>query len=375
MSKLHIWIVCPASAKANNGNWQTGKRWARFLRTRYRVTLAGQWPADADASGNSAGSNSASHNPVGRNPASRNPASRNSASHNSAGRKTTGPNAGGPNDPALLIALHARRSADSLAAFAAAFPQRPAVLLLTGTDLYRDIHTDAAAQASLAGATALVLLQPAGLAELSSSLRAKSSVIYQSAPSLRPAPTTRHFFDVTLIGHLRAEKDPAAFMRAAALVTTPMVRMLHIGATLEPELGQLAATTQAACPRYRWLGPLPHAATRQRLKRSQLMVLTSHMEGGANVIIEAITSAVPVLASDISGNRGMLGDDYCGYFPVGDAAALARLIDLCAYDAAFYARLQVQCAARAPLFAPAAEQAALLQLVDNLLHRHSQSQG
>jgi glycosyltransferase involved in cell wall biosynthesis len=97
------------------------------------------------------------------------------------------------------------------------------------------------------------------------------------------------------------------------------------------------------------------------------MVIASRMEGGANVIIEAVTAGVPVLASDIAGNRGMLGDDYAGYFAMGDSDALARMIDRAQTDPAFYARLQTQCNARAALFAPAREQAALLQLLDNLL--------
>lgn len=325
MKLPHIWIVSPASAKANNGNWQSAKRWARFLRTRYRVTVAQQWP---------------------------------DAPH--------------PDDaaPELLIALHARRSAASLAAYHAAYPRRPTVLLLTGTDLYRDIRDDASAQAALRQAAALVLLQPDGLAELPPALRAKACVIYQSAATLRaPANAARRYADVCMIGHLRDEKDPLTFMRAAALVTAPDARLLHIGGALDAALGDAALATQAATPRYRWLGALSHAATRQRLKRCRLMALTSHMEGGANVIIEAVTSGVAVLASDIGGNRGMLGADYAGYFAPGDAAALARLIDRALTDAGYAVLLRSQCAARAPLFAPAAEQAALLQLVDNLLHR------
>ena len=325
MQRAHIWIVSPASAKANNGNWHTARRWARMLRARHRVTLSQEWPPADGAAGAA---------------------------------------------PALLIALHARRSAPSLAAFGAAHPARPTLLLLTGTDLYRDIQTDPAAQAALRQASALALLQAAGLAELAPALRAKAHVIYQSAPTLAAAAPARRFFDVCMVGHLRAEKDPATFMRAAALLRAPAhVRLLHIGAALEPELGRLAAATAAATPRYRWLGALGHAATRQRLKRSRLMALTSHMEGGANVIIEAITSGVPVLASAISGNRGMLGDDYAGLFAPGDAAALAALIERCVAEPAFLALLQSQCAARAPLFAPDAERAALLQLVDNLLQR------
>jgi putative glycosyltransferase (TIGR04348 family) len=314
-------IVSPALARANNGNWQTASRWARFLRARYHVDVDSAW-SDAQSA------------------------------------------------PDLLIALHARRSAPSLDAFTRAHPRRPSVLVLTGTDLYRDIRSDAQAQAALVQATRLVLLQSAGVEELPAALRTKASVIYQSAPQLRPhmPSPARRYFDICMIGHLRAEKDPVTFMRASALLTHPRARLLHIGGALEPELGEQAAATQAANAHYHWLGNLPHGATRARLKRCHAMVIASRMEGGANVIIEAVTCAVPVLASDISGNRGMLGPDYEGYFPCGDAPALARLIERSIVDTAFYQRLRAQCALRAALFSPQAEQAAVLELVDNLLN-------
>lgn len=318
--RKHILIVSPATARENNGNWQTASRWARFLRGVHDVTVAGGWsPADIA--------------------------------------------------PDLMIALHARRSAAALAAFSATHPARPSALVLTGTDLYRDIAGDLEARASLDRASALVLLQPAGLDLLPAALRAKARVIYQSAPSLRPhvpGAAPRHAA-ICMVGHLRDEKDPLTFMRASGLVTHPAARLLHIGGALDPALGQAALDAQAANPRYRWLGALPHAAARQRLKRCHAMAITSRMEGGANVIIEAVTSGVPVLASDISGNRGMLGDDYAGYFAPGDAAALARLIDRSLAAPRFDALLRRQCAARAALFAPGAEQAALRDLVDNLL--------
>ncbi|MFL6656633.1 MAG: selenoneine biosynthesis selenosugar synthase SenB [Massilia sp.] len=318
MQAKHVLIVSPASARENNGNWQTASRWSHFLRTRHRVAVApGLDPELA---------------------------------------------------PDLLIALHARRSAAALANFTEAWPERPSVLVLTGTDLYRDIEIAPEARRSLDLATRLVLLQPAGLSALTPAQRTKASVIYQSAPTMQPAShgIKRRHFDVCMIGHLRAEKDPYTFMRASTLVNSPRVRLLHIGGALESTLGQAASATQAVNPRYHWLGALPHSTTRQRLARSHAMALCSLMEGGANVIIEAVTSGVPVLASDISGNRGMLGEDYAGYFPVGEAAALARLIDRSIDDPAFYALLQQQCALRATLFTPDAERASLLNLVDNL---------
>lgn len=322
-------IVSPALRDANNGNWQTARRWATFLRARYRVSCSDAWDGDAAEAVDPAAA------------------------------------------PALLIALHARRSAPAIAAFAARFPQRPRVVVLTGTDLYRDIRSDAAAKRSLELATTLVVLQPAGCEELPDHLRAKARVIYQSAPSLvvpAPAAARRHF-TVIMVGHLREEKDPATYMAAAGLVRTPAVRLQHVGAALDPALGEQARQTEARLSpqRYAWLGARSHAVTRQRVKRSDLMVIASRMEGGANVIIEAVTSGVPVLASDIPGNRGMLGEDYAGYFPTGDSAALARLIDGAATDPVLYATLQRQCARRALLFAPALEKAAVLELADNCL--------
>jgi putative glycosyltransferase (TIGR04348 family) len=316
-----ILVVSPATARENNGNWQTASRWARFLRAAYTVDVAPGWP--------------------------------------------------GSDAPDLLVALHARRSAASVAAFAQAHPERPIVLVLTGTDLYRDLATSHEAQTALAQATALVLLQPAGLAQLPEALRPKARVIYQSAPALRPRPrraAPRHL-DICMIGHLRPEKDPLTFMRAAALVRDERLRFVHVGAALDPALEEAAHAAQQANPRYRWLGALPHAQARQRLKRCHAMAIASTMEGGANVIIEAVTAGVPVLASGVSGNRGMLGDDYAGYFPVGDAQALAHLAERSVADRDFDALLRRHCAARAILFAPAAEQAALLGLMADLLPR------
>ena len=320
MAKPHIVIISPYLANANNGNWQTAWRWSRFLRANYRVTLALEWDgAECDA----------------------------------------------------MIALHARRSATSIAAYAAAYPARPLLVVLTGTDLYRDIVSDKDAQHSLQVATQLLVLQAAGLQQLDNNLQRKTQVIYQSAPALKPYkpdPSTQaRYFDVAMVGHLRDEKDPLTFMRAGKLVQTAQVRLLHIGGALEPALAAQAERTQQEYPNYRWLGPLAHAATRQRLKRSRLMVITSKMEGGANVIIEAVTSGVPVLASNISGNRGMLGEDYYGYFSLGDSIELAQLIDRAATDTNFYSRLQAQCAARAPLFAPQRERTTLLKIVDSCI--------
>ena len=40
-----------------------------------------------------------------------------------------------------------------------------------------------------------------------------------------------------MVGHLRPEKDPLTFMRAAQLATHPSARFIHIGGALDPQLG------------------------------------------------------------------------------------------------------------------------------------------
>jgi hypothetical protein len=74
----------------------------------------------------------------------------------------------------------------------------------------------------------------------------------------------------------------------------------------------------------------------------------------------------------------MLGADYGGFFPWGDARALANLLQRCRDDArgggqgsaSIISGLQAQCRLRAPLFQPAAERAALLALLQELTRTH-----
>lgn len=277
-----------------------------------------------------------------------------------------------------MIALHARRSAASIARFAEVAPGRPSIVVLTGTDLYRDIRSDPSARRSLELATHLVVLQDEGMNELTPELRRKCRAIYQSAPRLARRAPNRHTFDAVLVGHMRAEKDPLTPMRALEhLPVDSRVRLIHIGAALDAEYLQTARELQArtwpGLKRYFWLGNRPHGETRQRIRRSHVMVISSIMEGGANVVIEAVTAGVPVLASRISGNIGMLGRDYEGYFPVGDDAALAALLERASREARFLARLRAQCARRATLFSPARERREVVRLLAQAIHSRKEA--
>ena len=268
----------------------------------------------------------------------------------------------GPHD--LMIALHARRSHASMRAWKGAHPDRPLVLLLTGTDLYRDIRDDANALESMELATRMIVLQDMGLRELAPTLRRKTRVIYQSCESIARQPVIRSCFEIIISGHLRAEKDP--FCAAAALAHLPAasgIRITQIGGSREPALAGEARAWMKREPRYLWLGELrrPHALA--TLARGRAMLIRSHMEGGANVVSEALMARVPVIASRIPGNVGMLGKAYAGYYPAGNARALARLLRRLEIDPDLLQTLRRQCAVRRKLISRSQERIKLRALI------------
>ena len=268
----------------------------------------------------------------------------------------------------LLVALHARRSHASIVRFRHKHPELPLILALTGTDLYGDIHADASAQESLEIADRFILLQPAGIEELSEHLRHKAWVIYQSitAPPGRFVPK-KNVFELCVLGHLRPVKDPfRTAMAARQLPPSSRIQVVHVGGALTDDMRVQAGAEASTNPRYRWLGELPRWQALRILARSRALVLTSQMEGGANAVSEAIACSVPVISSRISGSIGLLGEDYPGYFPVGDTQALTDLLTRTETDAAFYKTLKARCERLKPIVDPDRERQSWKCLLQDL---------
>jgi putative glycosyltransferase (TIGR04348 family) len=299
---MKIALVTPARPGTRSGNRHTALRWAAFLRAAgHRVEVSTEDISDAAD---------------------------------------------------LMLALHARRSYPSIRNFS-----RKLVVALTGTDIYRDIRISPEARASLEFADRLIVLQPKALEELPARFRRKARVVVQSsATRLRHAPPKKTF-RLCVIGHLRGEKDPLRTLAALAHVPGD-IEVVQIGALLDQRL-----TPHSNDPRYRWLGGLPHARALRWLASSHAMVISSRMEGGANVVCEAMRIGVPVLASRVSGNVGLLGARYLGYFPLEDTRALATLITKARDNGAFYRSLERQMARLRPLVDPRREARALLSSV------------
>lgn len=266
-----------------------------------------------------------------------------------------------------MIALHARRSFPAIEKFRNMYSKNTLIVILTGTDLYKDIQIDNNAKKSLELCDRLVVLQKMGVMELPEKFREKTRVIYQSAikPSCVINNNHKNSFDVCVISNLRAVKDPfCTALASRELPSSSKIKVLHLGSGLDKELAECANSEMESNPRYNWVGKQSSNETRKILANSRLLVLSSKMEGGANVISEAIVSGIPVLASKISGTIGMLGEDYPGYFPVGDTKKLAELLLKAENETGFLNELKKRVKSLAPLFEPDVEKSSIKQLLN-----------
>ena len=316
--KPRIEIVTPAPAGTLHGNRITALRWHQFLsRLQYQSTVTEKWSGESCD---------------------------------------------------LLIALHALRSHDSIREFKKTYPNRPVVLIMTGTDIYRDLKVSHQVSASMQIADVIVVLQPSAIKALPKKFHHKVRVIYQSVKSVTRKTPPKRYFLASIIGHLRAEKDPfCAAQSLQFLPQTSKVKLVQLGEAMSSEFKKQARSLEKNSAHYQWLGKLEHAKTLQWLSRSHLMIISSIMEGGAHVVSEAIAIGVPVIASDIPGNRGLLGESYPAYYPVGDSEALSKVLTQAETNPAFYQKLCRAIAARKKITNPTLELKSIQKLVKDLI--------
>ena len=298
---MHIFIATPAAKRSLSGNHATTQRWRRILlRLGHRVTVATDWQ----------------------------------------------PRCRADMRVDMMVALHAWRSAAAIKSFRAAVADCPLIVALTGTDIYRFIHSHPEPTlASIAAADRLVALHDLAYRTIPEQYRHKLSVIKQAAQPPPPRARRQKSFDICVCGHLRDEKDPLRAAYAVRHLTAPLplpIRIRHYGKAHDAEWAGKATAEMQTNPAYHWYGEVAHWRVRRVYGECQAMVLSSKMEGGANVISEAAMAGLAVLASDIDGNIGLLGEDYRGYFPLGDERALAALMRRIMGDADFLAGLRRQ---------------------------------
>lgn len=314
---MHITVVTPAAAGSRSGNRATANRWAGFLRQLgHKVRILTEYR-------------------------------------------------GQPTD--LMLALHAWRSAPAVQRFRESFPGKPLIVALTGTDIYHFQYTEPeVTQACMAQADTLIALHPGVAQQITPALSSRMQVVYQSAqaPAARQAPLQGRF-EVCVIGHLRHEKDPLrAALAVRDLPESSRLQVVALGKAHDASWSTAAREEMDSNPRYHWRGEVPPARVREMMARARLMVISSRMEGGANVVSEACVAGLPVIASDIDGNRGLLGEDYPGYYPVEDTDALRTLLLQAEQDPDWLLRMALHCRGRSALFTPQAEKASLARALE-----------
>lgn len=266
----------------------------------------------------------------------------------------------------LFIALHAWRSHEAVKNFRARQPKTPLIVVLTGTDIYDHQHRfPKATHDSMALADCLIGLHHRVCQDIPEQFSHKLTTVLQSADAPAGVPASKKGFDICVIGHLRYEKDPLrAALAARQLPDSSAIRVINAGKAHTPEWEHKALAEQNANPRFQWIGEVDKPAIQGLMSRCRAMVISSVMEGGANVVSEACRAGLPVIASDIPGNIGLLGDDYPGYFPVGDDTGLARMLQQAEDSPDFLGELERRVSELAGSFTPESERAALLAAVE-----------
>ncbi|HEA50760.1 hypothetical protein LCGC14_0601470 [marine sediment metagenome] len=277
----------------------------------------------------------------------------------------------------LFLALHAWRSHDAIRVFRNAYPFKPLIVALTGTDIYRHQYEyPEQTHYSMHTADALIGLHEKVGDDIPGRFREKLVTLFQSADTPAPhntsATSASPYFEVCVIGHLREEKDSLRAAMAARLLSSEShLRVSCAGKPHDTHWEQLAKQEMQQNSRFRWLGELEKTDIDKLMANSQLMVISSVMEGGANVVSEACRAGLPVIASDISGNIGLLGADYPGLYPVGDTQALSERLARAENDPQFLSSLREHVTTLAGQFTAEKERASLEQAIALAMQRCS----
>ena len=268
----------------------------------------------------------------------------------------------------LLIAINAEKKNRDIVQFAGACPDSRIIVILSGTDIYPEPSEDSIRSMQLADS--IIVLQNKGIKQVPDGMKEKVHVIIQSVVKDEPVSggkLIRKGFDVALVSNLRQVKDP--FLAAKAARKMPQeseLRILHAGFVLDPGLDEVARNESIKNERYRWLGGLDSIEARELIRSCNLLTITSKHEGAGRVVGEAIVNNVPVISTCVDGVTGVLGDDYEGLFPVGDASSLAMLFQRAEMEDGFLDGLKKSCTNQAFNFDPATERNSWNELLTNL---------
>ena len=116
-------------------------------------------------------------------------------------------------------------------------------------------------------------------------------------------------------GIRKVKNIPAAISMLRKLqIAQPQLRLWIVGPVLEEEEWQIVKSLVEEHPEWiRYLGQMPHGEMGALYTQADVVLNSSHSEGQPAAILEAMGFALPVLVSDIPGNRGIVTHQETGF--------------------------------------------------------------
>ena len=111
---------------------------------------------------------------------------------------------------------------------------------------------------------------------------------------------------VLVVGHLIERKRPILALRAFAAAAAPNDRLIFIGRGPLAKAIDDEARVAGLSNRVQRIGELPPQQLAKWYQAADLLLLTSLAEGRPNVVLEAMASGLPVVATDAGGTRELL---------------------------------------------------------------------
>jgi glycosyltransferase involved in cell wall biosynthesis len=151
-----------------------------------------------------------------------------------------------------------------------------------------------------------------------------------STPNGHASPSNTAPLTVCAAGRLSFPRNPEAFVRLASRLLSARkdVRCLWIG---DGELGQKVrslAKEYGLNERFEISGWLTHEEALKRLRSCDVFVHYSRWEGLPNAVLDAFACGLPVVASDISGNRNVVRPGENGWIARDEDLLFTRVSEL-----------------------------------------------
>ena len=197
----------------------------------------------------------------------------------------------------------------------------PFVVSATGTELFVDLLTPGLREHladTIMTTDRLILPCPGVKTWLEEHLpRCPQSVIIPPAVQARPVTVSpareefgldRNHRLIVLAGGIHPVKNPLAAVQGLAPLAGayPEMRLVIIGGATSMDYAKRLRETLALHPWASWIDQRPWSEMPWWFREAELVLNTSHAEGGSRSLLEAMAMGRPVLASDIPGNRGFV---------------------------------------------------------------------